>query len=1063
MRFLLATTCLTPIVLLAVPAAAQTTVSTATTTPLKTSTSGSITVTSAGSITTTTGTVVTVDSNNTVSNAGTIQVTNADNSTGIGAIAGGSGTITNSGKVIVDETYTATDADNDGDIDGPFASGTGRAGIRTSGAFTGNITGASGSSITVEGNNSYGILLGGPLTGNLSNDGTITVTGDNSAGIKTGDVTGNIRAAGTITAIGANSSGVLINGNVTGAVTLQGAITATGYRFTTVPTDPSKLDADDLLQGGPAVAITGNVSGGVIIAKPPTTSTTDPDTDKDGIPDASEGTGAITSYGSAAGLQIGAVGNSVTLGPVANTTGFGLVIDGSVTGAGVYAGVNANGVVIGGLGGSVTITNGIGISGTVSAGANAANSTALRIGSGASVPEIRNSGTIGATGATLAGQTSRGIVVDAGASVTTIRNSGSVSATSGTAAGATAIVDLSGGVNLVENSGKITASGATAGTGRNVAIDLSANTTGASIKQIAVTATTTAPSITGDVKFGSGNDLLDLADGSLTGNVSFGTGTNTFNLSGDAVMTGNVTFGAGNDTMTLAGTSSFAGTADFAGGSDTLTIGGTSLFSGQLANAQNLSVNVSGGTLSIAGTSTASIGSLAVTGNGTLGVTIDTASNSATKYQVAGTASFAAGSKLSVKVNGLVTGTGHYTVLTAGTITGANNLTASSIALPYMYKSSIATGGPANEIAIDIARKSTTELGLNRSGSSAYDAIYTALGKDAKVAGIFLNITDADAFKTAVRTMLPDHAGGTFEAATAGSRAIGRMLTDGGAPFVDKGKWGYWLEEVAYGRAKSFGNTASYDLSGWGTAGGAEYKTKFGNFGISLAYIHGNDDDNGTDNVVSSDQYEGAFYWRAEWGGLRPFARGSYAKLDFASTRTFSGNTGTEDVTRTANAKWGGKLFSFTGGASYEGAVGKLTFRPILSIDYYRLKEDAHTETGGGDALNLIVDARDSDELAANATVAVGLAFGSKDDGWLHIEAEGGRRQILGGSLGTTTARFTGGQSFTLVPDARTDGFVARFRATGGAPGFRLGGEIGAEEQQGRAALSLRATLQLGF
>jgi hypothetical protein len=141
--------------------------------------------------------------------------------------------------------------------------------------------------------------------------------------------------------------------------------------------------------------------------------------------------------------------------------------------------------------------------------------------------------------------------------------------------------------------------------------------------------------------------------------------------------------------------------------------------------------------------------------------------------------------------------------------------------------------------------------------------------------------------------MLPDHAGGTFAAVSAGSRAIGRMLTDGGAPYVDKGHWGYWLEEVAYGGSKSFLNTASYDINGWGTSGGAEYKTKLGNFGLSLAYLHGNDNDNGTDNTVSSDQYEVAAYWRGDWSGLRPFARVSAARVNFASERSFNGNDGT--------------------------------------------------------------------------------------------------------------------------------------------------------------------------
>lgn len=1069
MRVLLASTCLTPVILFAAtPAAAQSTISTAITTPVKTSTANNgapsdVSITSAGSVTVTSGTAVTIDSNNGVSNAGTIQITNSDNATGIGAAAGVTGSINNTGKIIVDETYTPTDTDNDGDLDGPFAAGTGRAGIRTAGAFTGAITNAKGSTITVEGNNSYGIVLGGALNGNLSTDGTIAVTGNNSAGVKTGDINGNARIAGTITAQGGGSSAVLINGNVSGALTLQGAISSTGYRYTTVPSDPSKLDADDLLQGGPAVSITGNVGGGVVLAVAPTTSTTDPDTDKDGIPDADEGSAAVTSYGSAAALQIGAVGNSVTLGPVANTAGYGLIINGTASGNGLYAGVNANGVVIGGLGGAVTVTNGMQVTGTVAATANAANATALRIGAGATVPTIVNSGKITASGASSAGQLSQAIVVDAGANVTSIRNTGTISAVAGTAAGATAIVDKSGSVTSVENGGAITASGADTTSTRNIAIDLSANTSGATVKQIVV-ASGTAPSIAGDVRLGSGNDTLDLGDGSLAGNVTFGAGNNLLTMSGDATMTGNATFGAGNDTMTLAGTAAYTGAVDFGGGADTLTIGGTSTFAGTLANASGLAVTVNGGKFTNTGTTPVSIGSLAVTGGGTLGVTVNTTTNTATQYNVAGTASFDANSKLAIKLTGLVTGTGHYTILTAGTVTGASNLTTSAVSLPYMYKTSIATGGPANQIAIDIAAKTTTELGLNRSGSAAYGAIYAALSQDSKVANSFLNITDGTAFQTAIRQMLPDHAGGTFAAVSAGSRAIGRMLTDGGAPYVDKGHWGYWLEEVAYGGSKSFLNTASYDINGWGTSGGAEYKTKLGNFGLSLAYLHGNDNDNGTDNTVSSDQYEVAAYWRGDWSGLRPFARVSAARVNFASERSFSGNDGTSTAVALSNSsKWNGKMLSATGGASYEGAVGHLTFRPILSVDYYRLEEDAHTETGGGKAFDLSIAKRTSDEFAANATMAVGLTFGSTEDGWFHTEIEGGRRQILGGELGATTANFAGGQAFTLIPDKRTDGWVGRFRASGGSPGFRIGGEVGAEEQQSRAAISLRATLQIGL
>lgn len=105
---------------------------------------------------------------------------------------------------------------------------------------------------------------------------------------------------------GANSIGAALLGDINGALKIQGNIASTGYRSTTRPTDVTKLDADDLLQGGSAVVIAGNVSGGVIFDVPPTPSSTDTDVDDDGLPDASEGSASIVTYGSAAAVQVGA-------------------------------------------------------------------------------------------------------------------------------------------------------------------------------------------------------------------------------------------------------------------------------------------------------------------------------------------------------------------------------------------------------------------------------------------------------------------------------------------------------------------------------------------------------------------------------------------------------------------------------------------------------------------------------------------------------------------------------------------------------------------------------------
>lgn len=985
-------------------------------------------------------------------NSTTIQKTNINGASGIEAAAGGTGTIVNTstGKIIIDESYAPTDTDNDGDLDGPFAVGTGRAGIRTAGAYTGDITNSG--EITVEGNNSYGIQLGGPLTGKFTTDGTISVIGNGSAGVRTSDITGPVRIAGTITARGQGASAVVIDGNITGALVVQGALNATGYRNTTPPSDVSKLDADDLLQGGPALNVAGNVSGGIILAvAPKDASTTDTDEDDDGIEDAKEGNAAVTSLGAAPAVQIGATDRAVTIGAVAGTPfGHGLIIDGTVLGAGTYAGINGTGVQIGGLGGATTIAGGMTVNGKVSATSNGATATAIKIGTGATLPEIRVGGIVEATG-----KDATAILVDTGASLGTIRNSGTIKATgAGTGATATGIIDKSGGVTLIENSGAITAT---------VAIDLSANTTGATVKQTAVASGVTAPALSGEVRFGSGNDLFDIADGTMTGKTSFGAGNNQLALSGDALYSGATIFGAGNDAVVLGGTSAYNGSIDFGGGTDSLTLNGTAKFTGSLLNSGNVALAGGNGTVTF-DKGVVALRSLSFGPTGVLGITLDPANKSGTQLQVSGEASFASGSTIALKINGISNAEGRYTFLQAGSITGAGTLKTTDTILPFLFKSTLVAVTP-NQLAIDIARKTATELQLNRSQASAYNAVYAALTKDAKVAGVFLSTLDGDTFRRQLRQMLPDHAGGTFEIASLASRTSIGVLTDPTAPYVDTGKWGFWVQQIGFGTSKGLGDTAAYNITGWGFTSGVEMNTKLGKFGVSLGYVWGGDTDGGTDNEVIANQIEAAVHWRANWGRFNGYARGSYGHISYGSTRLFAGSIGTEAVKREAEGDWNGRLITAAAGAGYELGMGLMRVRPKVAVDYVRLREGGYTETGGGDAFNLIVASRTSDELAISGTVTAGFDFGSRDPGkgWLRVEGEAGRRQIVSGSLGATTAHFAGGQNFTLTPEERTSGWVGKLRAVGGSEGFRIGGEVGAEEQQGRAVISLRASLMIGL
>lgn len=1076
MRRLLACTCLTPLPLLGlVPgmptaAGAQTVISTRLTTPVATATAAngqpdSLRIASGGAVAPATGTAVTVNSNHNVTNEGAIEVRGANGAVGILVNPGTATSIVSSGQITIDENYTPADSDNDGDADGPFAQGSNRFAIRLApgGQVTGNLT-ASGT-MTVESNSSAGIAADSRLVGNLAATGTITVTGNDSFGIRTTDVTGNLRVAGTVDVRGGNAVGVLIGGNVGGAVAVQGTIAATGYRATTRPADPSRLDADDLLQGGPALHIAGNVAGGLLFDVPPAdTNPNDADEDKDGIPDASEGRAAITVYGASPAVLIGSADRAVTLGAIAGeANGHGLVNRGTITAEGVYTGVAANAVMIGGQGRDVIIAGGLTNAGTIRASSFNGSATALRIGERATVNEIRNTGAIQADGASTANGRSRAVVIDQNAAVTAIRNSGTIDARATGAGSASAILDRSGRLTLIENSNTINASGGAAA--QNIAIDTQTNLSGVTVRQQAATTTSApAPRIQGAILFGSGGDLLDVTAGSVTGNVGFGAGDNRLVLGGAATLTGDSVFGGGADRVTLGGSAQLLGALDLGGGADQIAVSGTARFRGAVSNAGGAAITLTGGSFEIANTGPVALGSLSVGQGAVLGVAIDAATGASTRVDVAGTASFAQGSRLQLRVTEIGQVEGRFTVLRAATLAGTPSLSVDANLLPYLYRGQLAAGTPAGELAVEIRRKTATELGLNRAQAGAYAAVYQAFLADRDVGNVFLGYTGKDGFLAAYDALLPDHAGGVFEAATLGSRTTARIISDRHAPLASQGRWGFWLQQSGWGTDKSRGESAAYQVRGWGFSGGAEAITRAGNFGLSASYLDSRNRGRDSGNSVGIGQYELGAYWRLTTGGLHAWARGAAGFLDMDADRVFYGRTATgRAVSRAATASWDGRLYSGTAGASYQIALGRLALRPLVSIDYHRLSEAGYVETGTGAGGRLTVARRRSDELAGTASATLGYLSGRTDDNWLRIELEAGRRQLLGGQLGDTVARFGTGQNFTLIADQRTDGWLGRVRVLGGSPGFTLGGDASVEQQQGRAALSFRASLRIGL
>jgi hypothetical protein len=432
MRLLYATAAALAPLLFAAGAQAQVIITTSRTTPIQTSNANNgaasdVQIANGGAINLTSGTAVRIDSNNTfsITTGGAINIGNAaDGVVGVLVDGGVNTTITIGDRIVITDTLGSyPNPDNDLDLDGPWAVGSGRYGIRLAGPVTGNLTIQRGGSVQVEGNDSFGVSIDAGLIGDLVHQGDVRTVGDRSVGIRTaGLLDGDAWIGGTITATGEGSSGVRIEGDVSGRLIMQSDVQATGFRYTSRPSDAelAGLDADDTLIGGPAVIIGGNVAGGVLFDIIPTESNSaSTDDDGDGITDADETSSRINVFGSAPAVLVGSTTQTVTLGPVGTgDQNFGFINRGTITGQGLLDGIAPQALRFGAQGGqAVNVLGGVLTTGTVSVLGFDSDATAVSFGAGATTPRFVNAGFITAATSSDVGGDVTTVLIEAGANL----------------------------------------------------------------------------------------------------------------------------------------------------------------------------------------------------------------------------------------------------------------------------------------------------------------------------------------------------------------------------------------------------------------------------------------------------------------------------------------------------------------------------------------------------------------------------------------------------------------------------------------------------------------------
>ncbi len=1061
MRRLLATAVALAPLMAASGALADVVISNARTTPILTSNAtgtaaDNIRLASGGSISVTNGVALTVDSNNFADLDSGSSITMANSADGSTAILVGptatAANITIGGAISVTDNIDAyPDSDLDGDLDGPLANGADRYGLRLTGgtALTGNILVEGTGSISVEGASSRAVSLERDLTGNVSVFGTLRATGTNATTyLQTGDVTGAVNLGAAVSALGQGAVAVDVQGDIGGRLTLQGAMTSSGYRFTSRPSDRivSNLDPDDLLQGGSAAVVAGNVGGGVILdTRPADNSTTSTDEDNDGIQDAQEGTAALSSFGAAPAITIGSAARSITLGAAGpDALNYGLINRGSILGDGVYDGVSATGMQIGVSGGqTVTIAGGVRNEGTVTSLSVDASSTAVSIGAGVSTPRLDNISNISA-GVTsdVAGVSATAIRIGAGASVPSLTTNGTVfSAANGGVADAVAIQDLSGTLTTLTNAGTIQAlvrpnADGDAVTGTATAVDVAANTTGVTLRQFGEASAPTTldpdsdgdgvtnsnePFLIGDVRFGSGADVLQVENGEVRGGVAFGAGADRLTITGGGLVRGAIT-----DTDGL------------------------------------LAVEVVNGTLDARQPGVTSITSLDIGANGDLIVALDPASGTNAGFRVNGTATLAEGAGLGVSFNSLITAPQTFTVIQADAlVSGTIDQSAVTANSPYLFNVNAyrGTGAAANSILVDARRRTAAEAGLIAVEAQAFDAFYGALGGNTQLRDLFIDQTTRNGFIELYEQVLPDHSGGPLLSLASGVDAVTRALTGRNAT-VAPGETSAWLQEINFYADKDKTDTYGFRSEGFGVAGGVERGTSLGAVGVTLAFTSSDieDPEAEAEELLSASLVELGLSWRAQGQAWSTWARAAGGYATFDSTRQLVA----EGINLRNESSWNGFTLALAGGASYERNFGRLNVRPEAYLEYFSLSEDGHTEEGPNDAFNLEIEDRDGHLFAGVAAVNIGYGFGQ--NGWIRPEVRVGWRQNISVDPGETIARFVaGGGDFTLSPQSiEGGGPIAGFNLSVGNDLGRLSITADAEmiEDYVRYTLLLRASFR---
>ena len=999
---------------------------------------------------------IVLDSDNALVLDGIVRSDNLDNVTGVelsGDNSGANTSYTQTGSIqLLDAELTPENLDDDPFLDDPFAVGEGRTGILISGAspFQGNIELDDTSLVEVQGNDSYGINLANTplmtegLTGNLSTNGVIDVRGDRSVGVNlASNITGDVTNRGAVSVRGEDAVAYAIAGDITGGFESSGALRSTGFRddgqrrgFGADISDAGREDltADDLLEAGSALSISGNVTEGIFLSEvfapildDEGNAVLDDDGNETFILTGIES--SISQFGSAPAILIDGGGSIIDVGVVAAITDpndggetgqYGFINQGVVTAEGVQNDFDATAISVA----NVRFDGGISNEGTLGASTfRAPNPTDLTDGDGiarvlvlgdqAMADELNNSGIIIATASEDADEiyfdreniiaprslTAIGVDIGVGASVTDLVNSGSISALIvGRDGSAIAIRDASGTIRTLNTTGSVIATGRTSDPRDQedtefdlIAIDFSAATQSVEITQSQNLNSQLTPIILGDILLGSDDDTVSVSAGRIGGDIDFG---------------------GGNDTLTLSGENT--------------------IFGGRITNTDSLDLSVTDGAiLGITSDDEIDVSQATFDSTSVYRPTINGATGNATTLVSTGAITFEDGASINPLLESIIgTNTLEYTLATAGNLTIGDLASLGAGESPFLFSTSLDFATDAAGlvdtntliVTLDLRDPNTSladgGLGLDAVQAAAFGSLVNGTFENGPVldaltavptlGNAFSNITEASDFYAAFNQVLPEFSGASKQFLLANvDGAVGSVGShlDTARRSPEK-SGGAWLQEFFYFADRELaGLSEQYRGEGFGFSAGLD--TAVGPFhavGVNVGFASTEVEDVvGIDDPLQVRTYQAGAYAGLQSGNFNfdVYAGGGISELDQNRRVTVGDFTGTasgESEAAHANA-------SFRAG--YEIPINnRFWARPSLSLDYLYLNEYGYTETGT-EGVRLRVDGRRSETAAASAKLDFGASFQGKRT-WIRPSVRVGYRNEFLSDPTETAFRFQG-------------------------------------------------------